>query len=56
MLLSRKKAPKSKEAIAAANAITILVASKFSFSGYDLSGIVIPGANLTNGIFHQTNL
>ena len=39
----------------AANAITILVAAKQSFSGEDLSGISVKGASIRNGIFYDTN-
>lgn len=45
-----------KMAVAAANAITILNMAKVPFSGMDLSGVRVPKANLTNGIFDQTNL
>ena len=41
-------------AIAAANAITLLNAAEFDFSGQDLSNICIPGANLSNGVFEST--
>jgi WD40 repeat protein len=40
---------------AAANAITILNHAKVNFSGKDLSEIRIPDANLSSGIFHNTN-
>eukprot|EP00026_Physarum_polycephalum_P000220 Phypoly_transcript_00220.p1 GENE.Phypoly_transcript_00220~~Phypoly_transcript_00220.p1 ORF type:complete len:1904 (+),score=301.75 Phypoly_transcript_00220:90-5801(+) len=42
--------------IAAANAITVLNSTRFSFSGMDLSGINIPGAILDNAMLHKTNL
>lgn len=38
-------------AIYAANSITILVASNYSFTCHDLSGINIRGANIRNGMF-----
>jgi len=38
------------------NAATILNAKKISFSALDLSGIQIPGANLSEAILHATNL
>jgi len=41
--------------IAAANAITILVAGNVGFSGYDLSRIRICGANLNDGMFSMTD-
>lgn len=41
--------------IAAKNAITILNFAKISFSGMNLSGIRIPNADLSNGIFDSTN-
>ena len=42
--------------IAAANAITILNLSHFSFSNLDLSGIRIKGADLAGGEFVNTDL
>jgi WD40 repeat protein len=42
--------------IAAANAITVLNSTQFSFSGMDLSGINIQGAILDNAMLHKTNL
>lgn len=41
---------------AAANAITILNATQFSFSGMDFSGIDIQGAILDNAMMDKTNL
>ena len=41
---------------AAANAITILNGSLFSFSNLDFSNIQIPYANLRNSIMHNTDL
>ena len=41
--------------IAGANAISILNAAHFSFSGMDLENICIPGAVLDNGMFSATN-
>jgi WD40 repeat protein/serine/threonine protein kinase len=40
----------------AANAMTILNLAKVSFSGRDLRGVCIPGADLTNAILDNTNL
>jgi uncharacterized protein YjbI with pentapeptide repeats len=52
----RTKTDKTSPAvIASANAITVLVGAKQSFSGQDLSNISIYGANVRNGIFHETN-
>ena len=56
--LSREKGGVEQEsnfAVAAANAITILNAAGYDFSGQDLSGISIPGANLSYGMFEGTN-
>ena len=39
----------------AANLITFLVASNYSFYGKDLSHIKIKGANISDGIFHECN-
>jgi uncharacterized protein YjbI with pentapeptide repeats len=44
-----------KLSIGGANALTLLVAACYCFSGADLSGIKVPGANLRNGIFDHTN-
>ena len=41
--------------IGAANSISILNLSNYSFSGKDLSGIRIPGADLAGGEFVKTN-
>ena len=41
--------------VAAANAITILNASGYDFSCMDLSQVRIPNANLSNGVFNETN-
>lgn len=41
---------------AAANAVTILNSTRFSFSGKDLSEIDIQGAILDNAMMHNTNL
>ena len=43
------------KAVAAANAISILVAANVEFSGYDFSYIDITGANLRNGYFTGSN-
>ena len=40
--------------IAAANAMTVLVAADYCFSDMDLSGVSIPGAYLVGGLFHHT--
>ena len=55
--LSRKKGveQESNFAAAAANAITVLNAAGYDFSGQDLSNISIPGANLSCGMFEGTN-
>ncbi|KAF9916772.1 hypothetical protein BX616_002848 [Lobosporangium transversale] len=42
--------------IAAANAITILVQAGIPFTGIDLQGIQIPGADLSHGIFDSAQL
>jgi hypothetical protein len=42
--------------VAGANAITILNVARFAFSGMNLSGIRIQGADLSRGIFDHTNL
>ncbi len=39
----------------AANAATLLARARESFSGKDLSGVQIPGADLNNGVFDNTN-
>jgi WD40 repeat protein len=44
-----------KAVIAATNAMSALCAVGYSFSKQDLSGINIPGANLSYGIFYETN-
>lgn len=49
------RSSKHKE-IGAANAMTILVASKYDFSDQDLSNIRIAGAVLANGKFRGANL
>ena len=53
--IEKSKSNQSSDIIYAANCITILVASQYSFSGQDLSNISIRGANVTNGIFYSTN-
>ena len=55
--LSREKGveQESNFAFAAANAITVLNAAGYDFSGQDLSNVSIPGANLSYGIFEGTN-
>jgi WD40 repeat protein len=56
LLIDNTKTDKSAPTIcAAANAITCLVASKYSFSGQDLSDIAIKGANVRSGLFHYTD-
>ena len=52
---SRTKSGK-KWRIAAANAATILVRAGYGFSGMDLRGLQIPGADLTNGVFDSVQL
>ncbi len=42
--------------IASSNAATILNARRFSFSGHDLSGVRIPGADLSCAVLDFTNL
>jgi len=55
-VIKYSKENKSPESItAAANAITILVGAKHSFSGEDLSNIAIKGANVRNGIFDHAS-
>jgi len=54
ILKSREEYP--DVSLAASNAITFLNAAKVSFSGMDLSGIKIPGADLSYGIFDQARL
>ncbi|WP_341761068.1 pentapeptide repeat-containing protein [Candidatus Tisiphia endosymbiont of Thecophora atra] len=50
------KQDKSVKAVTlAANSITLLVASQYSFSGEDLSNISIKGANIRNGIFQYVD-
>ena len=51
----RKSNKHPENHLAASNAITILSASKLSFSGQKLEGIHIPYAVLSNGIFEGTN-
>jgi WD40 repeat protein/Tfp pilus assembly protein PilF len=46
----------SAKSIGSANAITILNKAKISFSGMDFSGIRIPAADLSYGVFYDTNL
>ncbi|KAJ3448491.1 f-box and wd repeat domain containing [Anaeramoeba flamelloides] len=41
--------------ISSANAITILNRAKISFSGMNLGGVLIPQADLSMGIFHETD-
>jgi len=53
ILESIKKHPDVSQA--ASNAITFLNAARVSFSGEDLSGIRIPEADLSGGIFEKTN-
>jgi tetratricopeptide (TPR) repeat protein len=55
-VIDNTKTDKSAPTVcAAANAITLLVASKYPFSGQNLSNVSIRGANLRNGIFHYTD-
>ncbi|KAK3823306.1 MAG: WD40-repeat-containing domain protein [Benniella sp.] len=42
--------------IAAVNSITILVRAGVQFIGFDLKGIQIPGADLSNGVFDSAQL
>ncbi|GJJ67835.1 hypothetical protein EMPS_00181 [Entomortierella parvispora] len=42
--------------IAATNAVSILVRAGYGFSGMDLRGAQIPGADLTNGVFDSVQL
>lgn len=42
--------------VAAANAITILNYARFNFSGKDLCGIRVKGADLTRALLHHTDL
>ena len=51
---SRKTNEKNLE-IAAANLITVLNVSHYTFSGKNLSNIKIPGAELAGGEFVQTD-
>ncbi|KAF9934216.1 hypothetical protein FBU30_002909 [Linnemannia zychae] len=54
-IIEESKNRDSKEhAVAAANAITILVKAGVRFNGMDLKGIRIPGADLSNGEFDST--
>ncbi|WP_375330736.1 pentapeptide repeat-containing protein [Candidatus Tisiphia endosymbiont of Oplodontha viridula] len=54
--INETKQDKSDEAVTlAANSITLLVAAQYSFSGEDLNGISIIGANIRNGIFQYVD-
>ena len=53
IMKSKNATDENKEAIiAAANAITILVAGNVSFSGRNLNSIRINGANIRDGLFN----
>ncbi|MGI9214508.1 MAG: pentapeptide repeat-containing protein, partial [Gammaproteobacteria bacterium] len=54
-IIIKKSKTDNNLSTAAANAITLLNAAKVPFSKIDLSGIHIPGANLSSGIFDGTN-
>ena len=54
-ILSTKHSEDPKTITRAANLITILVASNYSFYGKDLSHIKIRGADISDGIFHGCN-
>ncbi|KAF9430483.1 hypothetical protein BGZ76_000820, partial [Entomortierella beljakovae] len=55
-ILERSKTDKDDKRVrkAAANAITILVKAGIQFSGADLNGVQIPGADLSHGVFDST--
>ncbi|KAG0306589.1 hypothetical protein BGZ98_002108 [Dissophora globulifera] len=57
-LLAYIKASKTEKKwrTAAANAITILIRAGVNFSNYDLSGIQVPGADLSFGVFDSAQL
>ena len=52
---SRNTFPIDRTSFAARNAITALNLAGYSFSGKDLSGINIPEADLSRGLFYKTN-
>ncbi|KAF9351884.1 hypothetical protein BGX26_010181 [Mortierella sp. AD094] len=54
-VIERSKTDKTAR-IAAANAITVLVRAGVQFSGEDLRGIKIPGADLSYGVFDSAQL
>lgn len=58
LVLASREAHENEDThhIAAANAITVLNSTRFSFSGMDLSGVNIKGAILDNAMLHKTNI